>query len=138
VNPANDNPPPAAPGLGADIVDIARVERAIERHGERFLEYVFTEEERAYCAAMRRPGQHYAARFAAKEAVAKCLGTGIGHGLSWKSVSVRNTPEGAPLAVLDAPAAALLRASGGSGLRLTLSHTKTVALAVALIIQPRP
>ena len=70
-------------GIGIDVVEVERVESSIAEFGERFVSRVFTEAERAYCESQKRPAIHYAARFAAKEAVAKALGTGIGKELSW-------------------------------------------------------
>ncbi|MEZ0218189.1 MAG: holo-ACP synthase, partial [Rariglobus sp.] len=75
-------------GLGSDLVDVARVAGVRERQGERFLSRVFTTEERTYCDGMKYPDKHYAARFAAKEAVSKAFTTGIGAELGWKSISV--------------------------------------------------
>ena len=69
-------------GIGIDVVEVERIEKSIAEFGERFVERVFTQEERAYCESQKRPAIHYAARFAAKEAVAKAFGTGIGKELS--------------------------------------------------------
>jgi len=74
-------------GLGADLIEVERVRGVLERQGPRFLKRVFTDEEQAYCSGMAHPHKHYAARFAAKEAVSKCFTTGIGAELGWRSVS---------------------------------------------------
>lgn len=122
-------------GLGADLIEVERIRGVIERQGERFLARVFTDEERAYCAGMKHPHKHYAARFAAKEAVSKCFGTGIGAELGWRSVSVHHGERHQPLVRLDAQGAALLARVGATHVHLTLSHTETMALAVAVLVR---
>lgn len=121
-------------GLGCDLCETARIRSVWERQGERFLTMVFTDDERAYCLGMADPVPHLAARFAAKEAAAKAFGTGIGAELGWRSVSVAHGPSGAPVARLDAQAQALLAARGASQLLLTLSHTDSLAMAVAALV----
>jgi holo-[acyl-carrier protein] synthase len=121
--------------LGTDIIEVDRVRGVIERQGERFLQRVFTDEERAYCDGKAHPHKHYAARFAAKEAVAKCFSTGIGAELGWRGVSVYHGPRMQPLVRLDEQATALLQAVGATGVHLTLSHTETVAIAVAALVK---
>jgi holo-[acyl-carrier protein] synthase len=120
-------------GLGADIVEVERIHGVLKRQGERFLTRVFTAEEQEYCQKMKFPFKHYAARFAAKEAVSKAFTTGIGAELGWKSVSVYHGARNEPLVRLDERGAALLRKIGGTRVLLTLSHTDTNALAVAVI-----
>ena len=120
--------------LGSDIVEVDRIRGLWERHGDAFLDKVFSEEERRYCLAMRNSAMHLAARFAAKEAVSKCFGTGMGEKLSWRSVSVFKGERGEPGVSLDARGEHLLKACGGKHVLLTLSHTGTLALAVAAII----
>src|SRR3954463_4950453 len=122
-------------GLGADVIEVERVRGVLERQGERFLKRVFTEEEQAYCAGMKFPHKHYAARFAAKEAVSKCFSTGIGAELGWRSVSVYHGVRHEPLVRLDEKGEALLAHVGATGILLTLSHTETHAMAVAALIR---
>jgi holo-[acyl-carrier protein] synthase len=122
-------------GLGVDVTDVARIHEICERHGERFLARVFTDEERAYCAGMAQPFKHLAARFAAKEAVSKCFATGIGAELGWKSVSVYHGAKGQPLVRLDEKGQALLRDAGATGIILSISHTGLVATAVAVLVR---
>ena len=122
-------------GLGSDLIDIERIRGVLDRQGERFLERVFTEEERAYCLGMKHPHKHFAARFAAKEAVAKAFTTGIGAELGWKSISVYHGLRHEPLVRLDGPGEALLKHVGGNQVILTLSHTDTAAMAVAAIVR---
>ena len=83
-------------GIGVDVVEIARIAASIERHGERFLARLFTEEERSYCSSSRFPERFFAGRFAAKEAISKALGTGIGADLGWLDMEVRRLSSGAP------------------------------------------
>jgi holo-[acyl-carrier protein] synthase len=122
-------------GLGADLVDVDRIRLAVERHGQRFLERVFTEEERAYCLGMAHPHKHLAARFAAKEAVAKAFTTGIGSELGWRSVSVYHGERHDPRVRLDDRGTALLRQVGATRVLLTLSHTDGAAMAVAALVR---
>ena len=84
-------------GLGCDIVEVNRIREVLERHGERFLDRIFTAEERAYCAGKPHPYQHYAARWAAKEAISKTFTTGIGAELGWKSMSIYHGERAEPL-----------------------------------------
>jgi holo-[acyl-carrier protein] synthase len=122
-------------GLGADLIEVERIRGVIERHGERFLDRILTDEEKAYCSGMGAPHKHIAARFAAKEAVSKCFTTGIGHELGWKSVSVYHGPRHEPLVRLDEKGAALLAHVGATHVLLTLSHTESHAMAVAALVR---
>jgi holo-[acyl-carrier protein] synthase len=122
-------------GLGCDLCDVARVRGVWERQGERFLAFTYTEGERDYCLRMRDPAPFLAARFAAKEAVAKAFGTGIGAELGWKSIEVVHDERGAPQVRLDAQGQAYLAARGASGVLLTLSHTDSTAMAVAALVK---
>ncbi len=122
-------------GLGADLIEVDRIRGVIERQGEHFLARVFTEEEQAYCRGMTHPHKHYAARFAAKEAVSKCFSTGIGAELGWRSVSVYHGDRHQPLVRLDAQGEALLRQVGATHVHVTLSHTETMAMAVAALVR---
>lgn len=122
-------------GLGTDVIEVDRVRGVLERQGDRFLQRVFTEEERTYCDSKAHPHKHYAARFAAKEAVAKCFSTGIGAELAWRSVSVYHGERQQPLVRLDALGEALLRHVGATHIHLSLSHTETVAMAVAALVR---
>ncbi len=84
-------------GMGVDIIEIDRIENMIENHGDRVIDRIFTELEAASCRARARPMQHFAGRFAAKEAAFKALGTGWSSGVSWKSIEVVNEPSGRPV-----------------------------------------
>jgi holo-[acyl-carrier protein] synthase len=122
-------------GLGCDIIETERIKGVLAKHGERFLRRVFTDEERAYCDSLKHPHKHYAARWAAKEAVSKCFTTGIGAHLEWTSVSVYHGSRHEPLVRLDAKAQALLLQVGATHVMLSLSHIDTHAMAVAALIR---
>lgn len=122
-------------GLGCDIIEVARVQGVLERQGERFLARVFTEAERSYCQEKRNPYPFFAARFAAKEAVSKCFTTGIGAELGWKSIEVSHGARGEPVIVLDEQGQAFLRSLGASSVLVSLSHTETMAMAVAALVK---
>ncbi|MFO1448675.1 MAG: holo-ACP synthase [Opitutaceae bacterium] len=122
-------------GLGADIVEVERIRGVLERQGERFLNRVFTEEERLYCNGMKFPHKHFAARFAAKEAVSKAFSTGIGAELGWKSISVYHGARHDPRVRLDEKGQALLQQVGATQVFLTLSHTDGMAMAVAALLR---
>ena len=122
-------------GIGCDLIEVDRIEQIIERHGDRFLAKTFTDEERAYCTTLKFPHKHYAARWAAKEAVAKAFSTGFGEHLDWTSISVYHGERQEPLIRLDAKATALLRDVGGTGVLISLSHTETHAMAFATLVR---
>jgi holo-[acyl-carrier protein] synthase len=122
-------------GLGCDLIEVDRVKGVLERQGERFIKRVFTEEERAYCDSLKHPHKHYAARFAAKEAISKCFTTGIGAEFGWKSASVYHGERHQPLVRLDEQGAALLKSIGADAVIVSLSHTETSAMAVAAILK---
>ncbi len=121
-------------GIGIDVVEVERIAAAIERHGEPFLTRLFTRAERGYCAAQKRPALHYAARFAAKEAVSKALGTGIGGEAGWLDLEIIRDPAGAPKLRLDGAAAAFAKDKGISEIQISLSHAKEYAAANAVAI----
>ena len=125
-------------GLGADIVDVDRIRGVLDRQGDRFLNRVFTDEERAYCFGMKHPHKHLAARFAAKEAVSKAFTTGIGAEIGWKSISVYHGERKEPLVRLDEKGQTLLAQVGATNVLLTLSHTDSAAMAVAALIKAEP
>lgn len=120
-------------GTGIDIIEVERVQGAIERHGDRFLDRVFLPAEVEYCRQHTRPGPHWAARFAAKEAVAKALGTGIGGELGWRDIEIVRRDSGEPVVKLHGKGAELLARRGGTSLVVSLSHTQGYAAAVAIL-----
>lgn len=122
-------------GIGCDLIEVDRIGQIIERHGDRFLAKTFTDEERTYCATLKFPHKHYAARWAAKEAVAKAFSTGIGEHLDWTSISVYHGERQEPLIRLDEKAQRLLREVGGTGVLISLSHTESHAMAFATLLR---
>ncbi len=122
-------------GVGIDLVEVERIHRAVERHGDRFLKRVFTGGEIAYCMGMRNPHPHLAARFAAKEAVSKAFTTGIGSELNWTSIEVCKGERQEPYVRLDAAGDRLLQAVGATGVLLSLAHTADYGEAVALLVR---
>ena len=129
----------ALASVGVDMVEIARMEKVLGRR-PNFAKRVFTKEERAYCDRMARPAQHYAARFAAREAVLKALGTGFSRGIGFSDVSVGRSEAGQPLAVLTGRAAEIAAEQGVLEVALSLSYTHEVAVAsaVAMTEEVRP
>ncbi len=121
-------------GIGIDLVEVERIRRMLERHGEHFIRRVFTEGEREYCARMSDPAPFFAARFAAKEAISKALGTGIGAQLGWLEIDIQRENSGKPTAILSGAGAATMAALGGTGLLLTMSHTQQYATAQAMLV----
>lgn len=120
-------------GIGVDMLEIARMERVLERR-PNFARRVFTDEERAYCDNTARPAEHYAARFAAREAVLKALGTGFSRGIGLRDVSVTRDEAGRPRALLRGRAAEIAREQGIREIALSISHTHDVAVANALAV----
>ena len=120
-------------GIGVDMVEIARMEKVIARR-PNFTKRVFTKSERAYCDRMARPAQHYAARFAAREAVLKALGTGFSRGVGFADVSVSRNDAGRPEVVLSGRAYEIANEQGVTEVALSLSYTHDVAVASAVAV----
>ena len=121
-------------GLGLDATEIDRIAQIIKRYGDRFLHRVFTELEINYCQRKRDAVSSFAARFAAKEATMKALGTGHSRGVSWKSIEVIRR-SGPPRLRLNAGAAAQASALGVTDTFLTLTHSQTLALAQVILVR---
>src|SRR3984957_8608256 len=123
-------------GLGNDLIDIRRIEKTIAKHGERFLSRVYTDIERAKSDRRAQRAASYAKRFAAKEACAKALGTGLNHGVYWRDMGVVNLPGGMPTMALAGGALARLKAITPPGHRaqINLSITDDYPLAQAIVI----
>jgi holo-[acyl-carrier protein] synthase len=123
-------------GIGSDITDIRRVEKVIAKHGERFISRIFTEVERARAERRRNRVETYAKRFAAKEACAKALGTGIRQGVWWRDMGVVNLPSGRPTMKLTGGALKRLEAllPAGHEARIDLSITDEYPLAQAFVV----
>ena len=120
-------------GIGVDLVECARIEHSIERFGDRFLNRVFTAGESEYSKSMKYPARHLAARFAAKEAVSKAFGTGIGKAMGWRDIDVQKKPSGEPFLVLTGGADKLAKQRGVKNALITLSHTDHHAMAVIVL-----
>jgi len=120
-------------GIGVDLVECARIQRAIDRFGDRFLHRVFTEGEIEYSMSMKFPARHLAARFAAKEAVSKAFGTGIGKEMGWRDIDIRKKPSGEPFLVFSGPAKQLAERCEVSVALITLSHTEHHAMATIVL-----
>ena len=121
-------------GVGMDIVETKRIAESIERFGDRFLHRVFLESEVAYSRSMKFPHLHLAARFAAKEAISKAFGTGIGRDLGWRDLEIIREPSGAPRVVLHGRAEAYAKARGVQAVHVSLSHTTDYGAASAIIV----
>jgi holo-[acyl-carrier protein] synthase len=121
--------------VGVDLVTVARVERMIERTGERALARLLTPDERAYCQGMAFPARHVAARVAAKEAVYKALqGTEHARGINWRDIEVIRDLTGRPAVRLHGRAGPRLTELGGTQVLLSLTHTDDLAAAIAVIV----
>lgn len=116
-------------GTGIDIAEPRRLQAAVQRRGRRFLERVFTPVEIAYCERHRNPWERYAARFAAKEAAFKALGTGWRRGVHWRDVEVSNQRSGRPILSLSGQVRRLARAAGVKHISLSITHTPQFVLA---------
>ena len=125
-------------GIGIDLVDCARIENSIERFGERFLRRVFTEGEIAYSQSMKFPARHFAARFAAKEALSKAFGTGIGKAMGWRDLDVRKKESGEPYVVMSGGAEKMAIERGVKKVWISLSHTDQAGMATIILESGEP
>jgi holo-[acyl-carrier protein] synthase len=116
--------------VGVDLIEIGRVRDALDRHGDGFRERCFTAEERAYCDSKANPAQHYAGRFAAKEAVGKALGSGVY--FTWKEIEIRGRPK--PGVHLTGRTAAFAERIGAGRIELSMTHSRELAAAVAVVV----
>jgi holo-[acyl-carrier protein] synthase len=120
-------------GIGVDLVECVRIERSLDRFGDRFLRRVFTDGEIEYSQSMKFPARHLAARFAAKEAVSKAFGTGIGKSMGWRDIDVRKKPSGEPYLVFGGGAEQLAKQRGVTNALITLSHSDQHAVATIVL-----
>ena len=123
-------------GIGVDIVDISRLRQALERHGDRFIQRIYTGTEQEYCRKHRDPAPYFAARFAAKEALFKALGTGWAFGVRWVDAEVLRNDLGAPKLALSGRAAEISAELGASAIHVSLSHSETAAIAIVILESP--
>lgn len=121
-------------GIGTDIIECSRINRMIERHGEQFLDRVFTTREIRYCQMHKHFVERFAGRFAAKEAILKSLGTGWGSGIHWLDVEVQNEPGGRPVVALGGRAREHARHLRITDILISISHCREFATAYALAV----
>ncbi|HEX5398063.1 MAG TPA: holo-ACP synthase, partial [Verrucomicrobiae bacterium] len=114
-------------GIGIDIIEVARITASLEKFGQRFGERILLPEESAYCLAHRNPAPFVAARFAAKEAVSKAFGTGIGAQLGWRDMEIAHKETGEPFVILHGKGRELFAARGAKQLLVSISHTEHYA-----------
>ncbi len=120
-------------GIGIDIIEVGRIQASYERFGERFLKRILHPNETGYCLSHKAPAPFLAARFAAKEAISKAFGTGIGAELGWQDMEVGRKDSGEPFVILHGAGKRLLQARGARAVLISLSHTQAHAAAVALL-----
>ena len=120
-------------GSGIDMVEIQRIQHSADRFGQRFLRRVYTAQEQAYCLRKRNAAESLAARFAAKEAGAKALGTGISHGVNWLEIEVAREPGGRPTLQFHGRAAEFAARLGVDRAALSITHTATLAMASVVL-----
>jgi holo-[acyl-carrier protein] synthase len=120
-------------GTGIDIIEVARIASSFEKFGERFVNRILRPDEIAYCLAHRKPAPFLAVRFAAKEAISKAFGTGIGAQLGWQDMEIRRKESGEPFVVLHGDGKILFAARGAKQLLVSLSHTENYAAATAIL-----
>ena len=120
-------------GIGIDIIEVARIKASHDRFGERFLKRVLRPDEIAYCLSHKNPAPFLAARFAAKEAISKAFGTGIGSQLGWQDLEVKHHESGQPFVVLHDDGKKLLELRNGRTVHLSVSHTENYAAVVAVL-----
>lgn len=122
-------------GIGTDIVEVPRIALMIQKHGELFVQRVYTGHEIDYCSARKAASQHFAGRWAAKEAVLKALGTGWSKGVQWTDIEVHNDSGGRPTIRLAGAARELCERRGVRDILITISHCRTFAVAYAVALK---
>ena len=120
-------------GMGIDIMEVARIASSYEKFGERFVNRILLPDETAYCLSHRNPVPFLAVRFAAKEAISKAFGTGIGAALGWQDMEICKKESGEPFVVLHGKGRELFDARGAKQLLVSLSHTENYAAATAVL-----
>ena len=123
-------------GIGIDIIEISRIKKSIEKYGDHFLQKIFTPGEIEYCENKASKYQHYAARFSAKEAVAKAMSTGWNNEFSWQNIEVFNEPTGMPYVRLTGKLESFL--ADGKELKISMSHSQDYTTCVAIIYKSDP
>ncbi len=120
-------------GVGIDIIEVARIAASLEKFGHRFGERILSPDEIAYCLSHRNPATFVAARFAAKEAISKAFGTGIGAQLGWQDMEIAHRESGEPYAILRGKGKKLFEARRAKGIFVSISHTEAYAAVVAVL-----
>jgi holo-[acyl-carrier protein] synthase len=125
-------------GIGTDIVECPRIGKMIEQHGELFLRRVYTPREIRYCQARKHAIEHFAGRWAAKEAILKAMGTGWSRGIAWTDIEVRNSSGGQPQVLVGGVAKEVARERGIGDILISISHCRTYATAYAMALARKP
>lgn len=120
-------------GVGVDIIEVARIAASYEKFGERFVNRILLPDEISYCLSHKKPGPFLAARFAAKEAISKAFGTGIGAALGWQDMEIRRKESGEPYVILHGKGEKLFKARNAKRLLVSLSHTQNYAAVTAVL-----
>lgn len=120
-------------GIGTDLIEVARVQHSIDRYGDRFVNRLYTDAERAYSSSKANAAERYAARFAAKEAAMKAIGTGWRHGVTWKDFEVVNERSGRPTLRLQGVAREIADRMGVEHVSISLTHTAEMAFAIVVL-----
>jgi holo-[acyl-carrier protein] synthase len=120
-------------GTGIDLIEVARIAASFEKFGDRFVNRILLPDEIAYCRQHRQPAPFLAARFAAKEAISKAFGTGIGAALGWQDMEIRRKESGEPFVVLHGKGEELFAARGAKKIHISLTHTENYAAATAIL-----
>ena len=120
-------------GIGIDLAEVSRIREAIERHGQRFIQRIYTEKEIAYVERKANKYERYAARFAAKEAGMKAVGTGWKRGVRWRDFEVTNLPSGRPTLQLHGAAAKFAESLGVRNIALSITHTAAQGMAIVIL-----
>jgi holo-[acyl-carrier protein] synthase len=120
-------------GIGTDLAEVDRIRNSVERFGPRFLNRIYTEREQRYCQSKANSFERFAARFAAKEAGMKAIGTGWNFGVRWVDFEVANEPSGRPTLLLSGAAAQFAEKLGGKRVSISLTHTAQMAFAVVIL-----
>jgi holo-[acyl-carrier protein] synthase len=121
-------------GIGTDIVECLRIAQMIERHGELFIDRVYTASEIEYCRSRKQATQHFAGRWAAKEAILKAIGTGWRRGISWRDIEVRNSEGGRPTVALRGGVREVVEQMGVAEVLISISHCRSHATAFAIAV----
>jgi holo-[acyl-carrier protein] synthase len=125
-------------GIGTDIIECVRIRRMIEKHGEAFLTHVFSERELSYCQSRKRATEHLAGRWAAKEAVLKCLGSGMRKGFCWTEIEIQNDASGRPNVLLRGATKDLAQRFRVAEILVSIAHCRTYATAYAMAVRRSP